>query len=81
MFNSIFNKLKSLDRLFLATVILPTALAVLYFGLFASDVYISESRFVVRSPDKPAASGLGFLLKSTGFANAGDEIFQCSAVA
>lgn len=63
------------DRLFLLTVVVPTALAILYFGLFASDVYVSESRFVVRSPDKPAASGLGVLLKSAGFSNAGDEIF------
>ena len=67
--------LSRVDRLFLLTVVVPTALAVLYFGLFASDVYISESRFVVRSPDKPAASGLGVLLKSAGFSNAGDEIF------
>ena len=63
------------DRLFLLTVVAPTALAILYFGLFASDVYVSESQFVVRSPDKPAASGLGVLLKSAGFSNAGDEIF------
>ena len=67
--------LSRVDRLFLLTVVVPTALAVLYFGLFASDVYISESRFVVRSPDKPATSGLGVLLKSAGFSNAGDEIF------
>lgn len=64
-----------IDPLFLLTVIVPTALAILYFGLFASDVYVSESRFVVRSPDKPAASGLGVLLKSAGFSNAGDEIY------
>jgi capsular polysaccharide transport system permease protein len=63
------------DRLFLLTVVLPTTLAVLYFGLFASDVYVSESRFIVRSPDKPATSGLGVLLKSAGFSTAGDEIF------
>ena len=64
-----------IDRLFLLAVVAPTALAILYFGLFASDVYVSESQFVVRSPDKPAASGLGVLLKSAGFSNAGDEIF------
>jgi capsular polysaccharide transport system permease protein len=64
-----------LDPLFLLTVVVPTAFAILYFGLFASDVYVSESRFVVRSPDKPAASGLGVLLKSAGFSNAGDEIY------
>jgi capsular polysaccharide transport system permease protein len=33
------------------------------------------SKFVVRSPDKPATTGLGILLKSTGFATAGDEIY------
>lgn len=63
------------DRLFLVTVIIPTVIATLYFGLFASDVYISESRFVVRSPEKPATSGLGIILKTAGFTNAGDEVF------
>ncbi|MBF5090882.1 hypothetical protein F1640_12805 [Novosphingobium sp. NBM11] len=61
--------------LFLITVVVPTFLATLYFGIFASDVFISESKFLVRSPDKPAQTGLGVLLKSTGFANAGDEIY------
>jgi len=68
-------KLKGLGPLFWITVVIPTTIAILYFGLFASDVYISESRFVVRSPDKPATTGLGVLLKSTGFTNGGDEIF------
>ena len=67
--------LRRVDPLFLLTVVVPTAVAILYFGLFASDIYVSESRFVVRSPDKPAASGLGVLLKSAGFSNAGDEIY------
>jgi capsular polysaccharide transport system permease protein len=61
--------------LFLATVVIPTLAALFYFGFIASDVYVSQSQFVVRSPDKPAASGLGVLLKSVGFSNAGDEIF------
>ena len=61
--------------LFLVTVVVPTLTALLYFGFIASDVYVSQSQFVVRSPDKPATSGLGVLLKSVGFSNAGDEIF------
>lgn len=69
---SLFRKF---DGLFLVTVVLPTLLAVLYYGFFASDVFISELRFVVRSPDKPASSGLGVILKSAGFSNAGDEIY------
>jgi len=64
-----------MDRLFLIIVVLPTLLAVIYFGLLASDVYVSESQFVVRSPDKPSTGGLGVLLKSTGFSNAGDEVY------
>ena len=61
--------------LFLITVVIPTILAILYFGFFASDVFISESKFVVRSPDKQPTSGLGMLLKTTGFASSGDEIY------
>lgn len=67
------NLLKKVDWLFLLTVVIPTVLAILYYGLLASDVYISESRFVIRSPQKPSSSGLGVFLKSAGFANAGDE--------
>jgi len=69
------DRLARADRLFLIAVVLPTFLAVLYFGLFASDVYVSESKFVVRSPDKPAMTGLGVLLKSTGFSTSGDEVY------
>ena len=67
--------LKRVNILFLLTVIVPTSLATLYFGLIASDIYVSQAQFVVRSPDKPATTGLGVLLKSVGFSNAGDEIF------
>jgi capsular polysaccharide transport system permease protein len=71
----IVKKIQSIRPLLLITVVVPTILAILYYGLFASDVYISESRFIVRSPNKPSTTGLGVLLKSTGFANAGDEIY------
>lgn len=67
--------LAGVDRLFLLAVVLPTLVAIIYFGFLASDVYVSESQFVVRSPDKPATSGLGVLLKSTGFSNSGDEVY------
>src|SRR5688572_29837574 len=67
--------MRRVNPLFIAVVVIPTFLATMYFGFLASDVYISQSQFVVRSPDKPATSGLGVLLKSVGFSNAGDEIF------
>jgi capsular polysaccharide transport system permease protein len=60
--------------LFWVTVVIPTLLGALYFGVFAEDVYVSESRFVVRSPDKPQKNGIGMLLGSAGFANASEEV-------
>ena len=36
------------QRLFWLTVVLPTLLAIGYYGFIAADVYITESRFVVR---------------------------------
>lgn len=63
------------NRLFLASTVLPTALAIIYFGLVASDVFVSESRFVVRSPETPAASPLGLILKGVGFARAQDDSY------
>ncbi len=61
------------------TVVLPTILAILYYGFIASDVYVSESQFVVRSPDKPTTSGLGVILKTAGFSNASDEIYSAQS--
>jgi capsular polysaccharide transport system permease protein len=70
---AVSNLLK--NRLLLITTIIPTALAILYFGLLASDVYISESRFVVRSPEKQSTSILGTMLKGAGFAKATDDSY------
>jgi len=74
--SSLVRRVRGVDRLFLFSVVLPTLASTLYFGAIASDIYVSESRFIVRSPDKPAASGVGLLLKSAaGFSTAGDEIY------
>lgn len=73
MFQQLKNKARSFNGLFWLTVAAPTAVAVVYFGFMASDVYISESRFVVRSPEKQSASPLGLVLKGAGFSsNQGD---------
>lgn len=66
---------KRINKLFLLTVVIPTLLSVIYFGLIASDVFISESRFVVRSPERQTASPLGMLLKGTGFSRAQDDTY------
>ena len=68
----------SRGALALITVVLPTVIAVLYYGFIASDVYVSESQFVVRSPDKPTTSGLGVILKTAGFSN-GDEVYSAQS--
>lgn len=63
------------NKLFLLCVVFPTVLATIYFGLVASDVYISESRFVVRSPDRQSTTGLGALLKGAGFTKSQDDSY------
>ena len=57
-----------LSPLFFISVLLPTLVASVYYGLIASDVFVSESRFVVRSPQRPQLSGLGAILQGGGFA-------------
>ena len=63
---------------FVAIVFAPTLISALYFGFVASDVYISEARFIIRSPQRPATAGLGALLQSagvTGFARATEDTY------
>lgn len=72
---SLKKRFSGINRLFLLTVAVPTMLATLYFGLMASDVYVSESRIVVRSPDRQVATGLGALLKGAGFSRAQDDSY------
>jgi capsular polysaccharide transport system permease protein len=69
------ERLLRINRLFLLTVLLPTTLSILYYGFLASDVYISESRFVIRSPQKAAAAGLGALLQGAGFTRSQDDTY------
>ena len=64
------------DAVFLSTVLIPTILAAAYYGAIASDVYISESRFVVRSPQRPAQGGLGALLQGTVFSRSQDDTYS-----
>jgi hypothetical protein len=62
-------------RVFLA--LLPTILAILYFCLIASDRYVSEAKFVVRTAAKPQGlAGLGTFLQMTGLARSPDDVFS-----
>ena len=55
-------------RWFGAFVILPSLLGTLYFGFIAADVYVSVSSFVIKAPNKQAASStsIGSILQRIG---------------
>ena len=65
-----------LNRLFLLLVVAPTALAVLYFGFLAHDVYVSESQFVVRTVQRQMPSGLGSLLQGSGLTQGSSDVYS-----
>jgi capsular polysaccharide transport system permease protein len=59
------------------TLVVPTFVAILYYGLVASDIYISESRFLVRSPQHQTQSGVfGELLQSSGLSRSQDDTYS-----
>jgi capsular polysaccharide transport system permease protein len=62
-------------QLFLWCVVLPTSVAIAYYGFVASDVYVSQSLFVVRSPERQSTSPLGMLFKGAGFSRAQDDAY------
>jgi capsular polysaccharide transport system permease protein len=62
---------------FVLTVIAPTCIAILYYGLIASDVFISESHFLVRSPQHPMQGGfVGELLQGSGITHSQDDTYS-----
>jgi capsular polysaccharide transport system permease protein len=68
--------------LFIWVVLFPSSLSVVYFGFIASDIYTSESSFVIRSPQQgsSAAAGLGSMISSAvgGFAEAPNDAMAVS---
>ena len=83
-----FSKLKKNPKAFFAdaliknslrfiTVTLPVLLALLYFGLIASDQYISQSSFVIRSAsNQNSLTGLGAFLQNVGFSRSQDDTYS-----
>jgi capsular polysaccharide transport system permease protein len=69
------KRVSRVNGLFLLTVVIPTIISVIYFGFITSDVYISESRFVVRSPQRQAPTGIGALLQGAGFSRSQDDTY------
>ena len=65
--------LRSLNIWFWAIVGLPTLAAGVYYFAIASDLYLSEAKFIVRSPKQVQTSSIGALLQSTGLGRAADD--------
>jgi capsular polysaccharide transport system permease protein len=51
----------------------PTLLAGVYYFAIASDLYLSEARFIVRSPKQVQTTMIGALLQSTGLSRATED--------
>ena len=69
------RRLAAVPWLFVLSVLLPTLCSAIYFGMIASDVYVSESRFVVRGPQRQAMAGIGAILQSAGFSRSQDDTY------
>lgn len=59
----------------MACVVLPTVLATLYYGFIASDIYVSESRFVIKSSEQKRgqSSTLANLIQTTGLSGGQEQ--------
>lgn len=69
-------KQKRLSWSFVLIVIIPSVFSIIYFGLIASDRYVSSSSYVIRSPQKTvSAGGLSAFLQSSGFARSTDDAY------
>lgn len=61
---------------FFLCVMLPTLLGAIYYAAIASDQYVSEAQFIVRSPGHSSnVNPLSSLLQSTGVGRAEDDTF------
>ena len=67
---------KRFNLLFYLTVAMPSALALIYYGLIASNVYLSESRFVVRGPLRLAQAGPTALRQGAAVGRAQDDTYS-----
>jgi len=65
------------NLLFVVFVLIPTVSAIIYYGLIASDIYISESRFLVRSTQHNSQSSgmIGELLLGSGISHSQDDTY------
>lgn len=58
---------------FVLIVVVPTVLSALYYGLIASDRFVSEAQYVVRGVTTQRATGLDILFRTFGISRAVDD--------
>lgn len=58
---------------------LPTLWAVLFYGVIASDRYVSEAKVIVRGVNSQQIGGLSVLLRSFGLSRANDDAYAIQA--
>ncbi|MBO0662154.1 hypothetical protein LQ948_07325 [Jiella sp. MQZ9-1] len=63
------------QMIFLVIAVIPITWSILYYGLIASNRYLSESRFLVRSAKTQNVSGLSSILQTFGISNASDDSY------
>ena len=63
-------------KLFTWTFLIPTLSALLYYGFIAADIFVSEARFVIRTPQRQAATGLGEFMERVGFTTSQDDAYS-----
>lgn len=67
---------RKISPLLWITVIIPTTVSTIYFGVLASDQFTSQSSFVVRSPKSQSSlNNLGAILQGSGFSRSQDDIY------
>lgn len=65
-----------INKLFLVTVVIPTALSGVYFGLIASGQYISDSSFVIYNPQQTNTGGFSSLLATAGLSHSSSGAYS-----
>jgi capsular polysaccharide transport system permease protein len=64
-----------LNLMFVALVVLPVSIATVYYTLIASNVYVSEAKFIVRGVKGQTIGGLASFFRTLGIARAEDDAF------
>jgi capsular polysaccharide transport system permease protein len=64
-----------LALMFAVMVVLPVSLATVYYTLIASDIYVSEAKFIVRGVKGQTMGGLASFFRTLGIARAEDDAF------